>query len=260
MSELVSDGTSRLEQSKITGRATTTKLKKARLRAEENKMALPTIKKASSSGEYTPLEAGTYEATLKRIDLEILTEFETKQFNNGDGLRFQGCTMIWDIEGEEYRDRFIKISLNNRAKFFNRISALLGRDVEDDADTLGWGLSEHAIRDAEYDDYFRANNADFYEAKEEGRFGTYKLEDAKLGNDGKPVVKVKKGEYLHLGHKHDGVVGTLDSLTVNGENLYGKGCLLVLKVNGQYNKSEAGAASPLPRKQARRPVPAGAPA
>lgn len=217
-------------------------------------MALPTSKK-SSTGDYTPLEAGTYEATLRRIDLDIQQEFETAKLNDGDGFRFQGCAMIWDIEGEEYRDKFIKVSLNERAKFFNRVSALLGRKVEDDTDTFEWNLSADAVTDAEYDDYFKASNSDFYEHAEQGRFGTYKFEEARMGDDGKPVVKVKKGDYLHLKRQQDGVLGSLESFIINGEDMYGKSCLLVLEVNGQFNKSGAGAASPLPRKQGRRPQP-----
>ena len=222
-------------------------------------MALPTSKKASDS-TFTPFEPGTYQVALKRIDLDICAEYDTRAFNNGDGLRFQGCTMVWDIDGEEYRERFVKISLDNRAKFFNRLSALLGRDVKDEEDTLDWGVSAQANTKAEYDDYFRAAQGDFYESTEPNRLGTYKTEEAKIGDDGKPVLKLKKNDYLHLGHKTDGIVGALDHLKINGDNLYGKGCFLVLKPNGNYNKSEAGAASPLPKQgSTRRPVPVGAP-
>jgi hypothetical protein len=221
-------------------------------------MALPTSKQTSQS-EFTPFEPGTYTVKLKRIALDIFAEYETKEFNNGDGLRYQGCVLYWDIDGEEYRENFIKVSMNDRAKFYNRLCALVGRDLSDE-DPLGWQVNPNANKSAEYDDYFRPNE-NIYEAEDGSERGTYKEEEAKLGEDGKPLIKYAKNKWVHRGHLNDGIVGALDDLTVNGESIYGKSCLLVLKLPGKYNKSDAGAASPLPKAGGRRaqPLPAGMP-
>jgi hypothetical protein len=228
-------------------------------RTKEITMALPTSKQTTSGGEFTPFDPGTYQVALKRIDLDIFKEYETDSFNNGDGLRYQGCTFVWDIDGDEYRERFVKVSTNERAKFFNRVSALLGRDLTDD-DQLDWQINPRATTNAEFDSYFRPNDH-VYEAEDGNERGTYKVEEAKVDEGGKPVIKYENGKWVHRGHENDGISGALDDLKINGESLYGKACFLVLKVNKKgYNACDAGAASPLPKGGRRaQPIPAGMP-
>lgn len=200
-------------------------------------MALPTSKQ-QASGEYTPLDAGTYQAALRKIRLEVCTEFNTGSFNGGEGLRFQGATLEWGIEDDTFTERFVKVSTNERAKFFNRISALLGRDLTED-DEITWKINPAARRDATLDNYFKASE-----------------DSDETGDDGEP--KFKKGDWVLKGHSQDGVIGDLDDLLINGESIIGRECLLVVKVNDKgYNRAEAGAASPLPK--TRRPKPQGMP-
>lgn len=193
-------------------------------------MGLPTSKQVSNS-EFTPIDAGVYTVTLKSIGLDIYKEYQSEGFNNGDGLRYQGCTLFWDVDGEEYREMFVKVSMNERAKFYNRMSALFGKDIGED-DDMQWTLDEKARQNAEYDNYFKASKND---------------------DDG----KYEAGDFVHKGHEHDGIVGLVKSLSVNETELIGKSCLLNLKLNAKgYNRADAGAASPLPKARKR---PEGAP-
>jgi hypothetical protein len=228
---------------------------------KENTMGLPTSKQEKSS-EFVPFEEGTYKVSLKKIDLDICSEYKTENFNNGKGLRYQSATLTWDIDGDEYREQFVKVSTNEKAKFYNRICALLGRDLTSE-DQLGWELGKNSNTNAEYDDYFKPDQ-DIY-AKQSGGTTT-DLKEAELTEpdaEGKqsPIIVHKKKEWVLKGQHRDGVIGYVTDLTVNGETLLGKECLLVLKVNEKgYNRADAGAASPLPKQgQQRRGKPVGAP-
>lgn len=192
-------------------------------------MALPTGKQ-TSQGDFTPIEEGTYEVALKRASLSVESEYDTQAFNNGDGLQYQAINLTWDVDGEEWTERFIKVSLHERSKLFNRLSALFGRKIAD-GDLVDWGVSPEAEHGVTVDSYYKAKEDD-------------------------PEKGVKKGQWVHTGHSNDGIEGALESIRVNGEELIGKRCLLAIDVNDKgYNRAAAGAASPLPRRAARRVEP-----
>lgn len=192
-------------------------------------MALPTGKQ-TSQGDFTPIEEGTYEVALKRASLSVESEYDTQAFNNGDGLQYQAINLTWDVDGEEWTERFIKVSLHERSKLFNRLSALFGRKIAD-GDRVDWGVSPEAEHGVTVDSYYKAKEDD-------------------------PEKGVKKGQWVHTGHSNDGIEGALESIRVNGEELIGKRCLLAIDVNDKgYNRAAAGAASPLPRRAARRVEP-----
>lgn len=197
-------------------------------------MALPTSKQ---EGSFEAFDEGTYEVGLKGIYLELNTEFESSSFNNGEGLRFQGSAITWDVDGTDWTERFVRLSTAGNAKFFNRLSALLGRDLTVD-DKIEWGLAEDAQKNHPIDQY--------YQLKED---------DPELGKKGTYVLKSDEPDY-------SGVVGNVTSLKVNGEEMLGRSCFLKIdkKANG-YNAAKAGAASPLPKKSNRsKPQPVEAPA
>ena len=217
--------------------------------------ALPTSKQ-EAKGEYTPLDAGTYQARLKSIDLDINSEFKTENFNDGKGLRFQGCTLTWDLDGDEYREMFVKVSTHEKAKFYNRISSLLGRDLTNE-DEIDWRLSPQARTDATIDEYWKPDE-NIYQSAEDEEKTTTDVDEAARDDKGEPIIVHKKKEWVYKGSRDDGVIGHVDDLLINGESLIGKECLLVLKVNEKgYNRSDAGAGSPLPKSRAKKP--AGAP-
>lgn len=191
-------------------------------------MALPTGKQTS---EFQAIEPGTYHATLKRASLSTEKEFKSDAFNDGEGLKYQAINLTWDVDGEEWTERFIKVSLHENAKLFNRLSALLGRKIND-TDQVDWGINPQAKKGLWIDDYYRA-----------------KEDDAEKG--------VKKDQLVHLDQKAEGIEGALDSIQINGEELIGRTCLLTLDVNDKgYNRATAGAANPLPKRGAgRRPAP-----
>lgn len=179
-----------------------------------------------ANGEYEAIEPGTYEVQLKSIDLEISTEYKSD-------LRYQSAVLTWDVDGEEFREKFVKVSLHEKSKFFNRISSLLGRDLTP-TDQVAWSVSPQATTNNTIDTYYKAD-------KDE------------------PENNAKKGDWVKTGEKASGVTGHLDDLLINGESILGRSCLLVLEVNDSgYNRAKAPAGSPLPK--ARRPKPVGAPA
>lgn len=195
-------------------------------------MALPTSKQ---EGSFEAFDEGTYEVTLKGIYLSPEKAYQSDAFNNGDGLRYQGGALAYDVDGTEWTERFVRISTAGNAKFFNRLSALLGRDLTTD-DQIEWKLADDAQENLPIDDYYQLDK-----------------DDPELG---------KKGTYIHKETTYTGVKGGVLSLKVNGEEIIGRSCFLKIdkKPNG-YNAAKAGAASPLPKKSNRsKPAPIEAPA
>lgn len=192
-------------------------------------MALPRSKQVSSN---TPpiTEPGNYEATLKALNLNTAKEFDTDHFNNGDGLRFQAIELTWDIDGVELTEKFVRVSTDERAKLYNRMTALLGRELTEE-DEIDWGVAEEAEQNHPLDVYYKARE-----------------DDDELG--------VKKGQFVLKEEepKYNGIVGALQHLKVSGENLIGKSCLLDIIINkNNYNRVKA--ATPLPKSRARKPQP-----
>lgn len=192
-------------------------------------MALPTSKQEST---YEALDEGTYEVTLKAIYLSPERAYQSDSFNNGDGLRYQAGALTWDVDGTEWIERFVRISLAGNSKFFNRLSALVGRDIVggDEGDKVDWGLAADAEKTLPIDDYYQLDK-----------------DDPELG---------KKGTYVFKETTFDGVKGNVKSLKVNDDEMLGRSCLLKIdkKANG-YNAAKQGAASPLPKKNTRKPTP-----
>lgn len=201
-------------------------------------MALPSSKQ---DNDFTPIEAGNYEARLTALFLAPATEYMTKDtFNEGEGLRFQAAELTWDFgDGITWTEKFVKVSTNEKAKFYNRLCALLGRELTAE-DEIGWDLAPDIKRNLPLDDYFKPDKDD-------------------------PEKGHVKGKWFVAGDtKYEGYEGNVIALKVNGENLIGKSCMLELGVNAKgYNTAKAGAATTLPKKPApRKPAtsaPAGAP-
>lgn len=189
--------------------------------------ALPSGKQAST---IQAMEEGNYQARLKAITLQVDSEFDTKEkYNDGDGLCFQGGTMVWDVDGEEFQDRYIRISTNERAKFFNRLSALIGRDIND-TDVLEWKINKKAETKIALDQYYKASKDD-------------------------PATGVKKGQWVITDDEplYEGIEGLVDDLLVNGESLLGRECLLQIGKNKNgYNIADSSAAAALPKRASRR--------
>ena len=189
-------------------------------------MALPT---KMTTSDFEAYEAGPYEVTLKALELDTDTEYQTD-------LRYQSAVFHWDMgDGEEFRERFVKVSLNPRSKFFNRVSALLGRPLTED-DDVEWELNEFAIKDADLDEYRGKQDTD-------------------------PDSSVIADRYVKTGENRTGIQGKVDTLAINGGNIIaGPACILTLEVNDKgYNRAGASAASAIPVKKAARKKPAGAP-
>jgi hypothetical protein len=167
---------------------------------------LPTTKQTNT--EYEVLDAGTYQATLKSLDLEINQEYQST-------LRYQGIQFTWDIDGSTIVEKFVRVSMNERATFYKRASSLFGRPITEE-DSLEWKLSPKA-------------------------------------NVGLTIDKYKKAEdktFTHLGELDEGIHGHVDDLLINGESVLGKQCFLNLKVNDAgYNRVES--STPLPKAKAK---------
>lgn len=225
-------------------------------------MALPTSTKQESSFEAIP--QGNWKATLKGINLDIYKEYQTDNYNNGEGIRYQGVQLIWQVGDQEFHDSFINLRVGDkRTKLRNRLDALLDRELADDE--LEWVVNPAAKQDLVYDDYMRASNEkDFYEHSDENKFGTYERDEAKFDEDGEPIIKIRRGEYYIFKELTDGINGKVDDLKINGESILGKSCYMKLTVKNGYNRANASAATPLPQdappsRQNRAQRPAGAP-
>lgn len=189
-------------------------------------MALPTGKQET---DFKALEEANYQVRLKGITLQIETEYQSEAFNDGDGLAYQGCTLIWDVDGEEYWDKFVRVSMHERSKLFNRISALIGRDFTE-TDKLEWKVNPKAEKNFALDQYYKASK-----------------DDRSAG--------IKKGQYVMTADEpiYEGIEGVVDDLLVNGESIIGAECLLHITVNKKgYNRADETAASPLPKRGGRR--------
>ena len=193
-------------------------------------MALPRGKQESNN---TPPieEPGNYEDRLKALNLTTAKEFGTEtEFNNGDGLRFQAIELTWDIDGIDLTEKFVRVSTNEKAKLFNRISALLGRDLND-KDELDWGVNANAETNHPLDQYYKASKDD-------------------------PENNIKKDDYVLTedNPKYEGIEGALDYLKVNGEDLIGKSCLVNVVINkNNYNRVKE--TTPLPKTSRAKPKP-----
>jgi len=190
-------------------------------------MALPTGKQESN---FQAIEEGNYHASLKAITLQVDSEYETKdKFNDGDGLCYQAGTMVWNVDGEEFEDRFIRISTNEQAKFYNRLSALIGRELTE-TDKIEWKINKKADTKIALDQYYRAGKDD-------------------------PANSIHKGQWVVTSDEplYEGIEGTVDDLLINGESVIGRECLLQLGKNKKgYNVADSTAASPLPKRATRR--------
>lgn len=182
-------------------------------------MALPSGKQES---KYETIEPGNYPATLKMANLNVAKEFDSDQFNNGEGLIYQAIELTWDVDGTDWTEKFIKVSMHEKAKLYNRFSALLGRKITE-ADEIHWGVAKEAETDKDLDEYYKAQ-----------------------AND--PAEAIKKGDWVWTGSSTDGIVGAVHSIKVNDTELIGATCLLELDINkGGYNRAAASAASALPK-------------
>lgn len=173
-------------------------------------------------------DPGTYKFKLVEIVLDQGTDFEDKS------KTFPQARFVWeDEDGDRFSDSFIKIPLgfrlNSKAKFTNRLSALVGRPLTDeDAHLLSIDLGPDINS---YDDLAEAV--------------------AEYTDTGRPAfVRVA-------------------ALTFGGEDLFGREAMLTLGVNAKgYNTCGASGAAPMPtgggkkKKAAEQPelVAAGAPA
>lgn len=187
-------------------------------------MPLPTGKQTS---DITKIEEGNYQSRLKGITLQVEKEYQTEAFNDGEGLCYQACTLIWDVDGEEFWDKFVRVSLNEQAKLYNRLAALLGRDLTEE-DQVEWKVNKEAEKNIALDKYYKANRDD-------------------------PEQGIKRGQWVITGEpEYDGIEGNVDDLLINGESVIGKECLLQIGVNAKgYNKADSSAAKPLPKRGAR---------
>lgn len=198
-------------------------------------MALPTSKQENT---FEAIEPGNYEVRLTSLYLDTAKEYMTDDLNEGEGLRFQAAELTWDFgDGLTWTEKFVKVSTNEKAKFYNRICALLGRDLTGE-DEIGWKLAKDTLSNLPIDEYFRPDK-----------------DDAEKGH-------VKDKWFIAGDTKFEGVKGNVIELTVNGENLIGKSCMLELGINKKgYNTAKAAAATTLPKKPAARKAaaPAGIP-
>lgn len=103
-----------------------------------------TVNKGSAEGAEGRFEAepGTYVFTLKEIVIDQGSDFEDKS------KTFPQARLVWeDADGDRFSDSFVRIpkgfQLNDKAKWTNRLSALLGRPLtDDDAPLLTIDLGE----------------------------------------------------------------------------------------------------------------------
>lgn len=183
-------------------------------------MALPTGKQTS---DFESIEPGTYEVTFISATLSPETEYQSEAFNDGEGLKYQAINMTYDVDGEEWTERFVKVSLHENAKLYNRLSALYGQKISE-TDTVEWGVADGAETNLAIDNYYKAKEAD-------------------------PAKNIKKDDLVQIDYSYDGIKGDLESIKINDVELIGRTCLLALDVNSSgYNRAKAGAASALPKR------------
>ena len=157
------------------------------------------------------LPAATHVATFLGARLHVATEYQSD-------CRYQAVELSWSIEGSSkpFVERFVRVTLHPKGTLYNRISALIGRDLTED-DVIDWIVADDAQVDAQVDVYDR---------------DTLEVMDT----------------------EDTGVVGELDDLTVNGSTVLGLPCLLKLTISGNgYNRCDSSGASPLPKRMSREP-------
>lgn len=151
-------------------------------------------------------DPGTYQFKLVEIVLDQGTDFDDKS------IKFPQARLVWeDEDGDKYHDSFVRIpkgfQLNDKAKWTNRLSALVGRPLTDeDAMKFNLDLGEDINS---YDDLCEAVG--------------------EKQDNGRPVtLKVLALDY-------------------EGVTLFGRTALLTLGVNAKgYNTCGANGAAPLP--------------
>lgn len=151
-------------------------------------------------------DPGTYVFALTAIIIDEGSEFDDKS------KKFPQARLIWeDADGDTFSDSFVRIPLgfrlNDKAKWTNRLSALVGRPLTDeDAKRLSIDLGDYILS---YDDLAAAVS--------------------EVGDNGRPAfIKVT-------------------ALTFDGESLFGRQAQMTLGVNAKgYNTCAAAGASPLP--------------
>lgn len=151
-------------------------------------------------------DPGTYVFTLKEIIIDEGSDYEDRT------KKYPQARLVWeDGDGDTFSDSFVKIPLgfrlNDKAKWTNRLSALVGRPLTDeDASKVSIDLGPDI---GSYDDLCAAVG-----------------EKTDSGN----------GAFLRV-----------LALTFNGETLFGRAAQLTLGVNAKgYNTCAAAGASPLP--------------
>lgn len=186
-------------------------------------MALPSGKQVS---DFKAIEPGNYVVELTGITLQVASEYKSDAYNDGDGLCYQSCTLHWHVDsdvegGEEYRENFVKVSLHEKSKLYNRLAALYGQEIP--ADGIEWKLAKDIERGIALDSYYRS--------------------DGKDGNKKDTwVVDADKTTY-------DGLEGTVDDLLIDGVSVIGRECMLQIGVKESgYNTAKAGAAAVLPKR------------
>lgn len=151
-------------------------------------------------------DPGTYTFGLKEIIID-----EGHEYDNHD-KKFPQARFVWeDADGDTFSDSFIRVPLgfrlNDKAKWTNRLSALVGRPLTDeDAPRLLLDLGEDV---GSYDD-----------------------------------LAALVGEMLDTGR---GAFIRVTALTFEGQTLFGRQAQLNLGVNAKgYNTCAAAGASPVP--------------
>lgn len=151
-------------------------------------------------------DPGTYIFTLKEIVVDEGSDFEDRT------KKFPQARFIWeDADGDTFSDSFVRVplgfKLNDKAKWTNRLSALVGRPLTDeDAPKLSIDLGDEI---GSYDDLAHA-----------------------------------VGEVLDSGR---GAFIKVAALTFEGQTLFGRPAQLTLGVNPKgYNTCAAGGATPVP--------------
>lgn len=164
--------------------------------------------KGSANGDTNRFEGdpGTYIFTLKEIVIDEGSDFEDRS------KKFPQARFVWeDGDGDTFSDSFVRVPLgfrlNDKAKWTNRLSALVGRPLTDeDASKLLLDLGEDV---GSYDD-----------------------------------LAALVGETLDTGR---GAFIRVTELSFEGQTLFGRQAQLNLGVNAKgYNTCAAAGASPVP--------------
>lgn len=151
-------------------------------------------------------DPGTYIFALKEIIIDEGSDFDDRS------KKYPQARFVWeDADGDTFSDSFIRIPLgfrlNDKAKWTNRLSALVGRPLtDDDAALISIDLGEDI---GSYDDLAAAVG--------------------EVNDNGRPAfLKVQ-------------------ALTFEGQTLFGRQAQLTLGVNAKgYNTCAAAGASPIP--------------